>query len=96
MDRYEPSNINRQLFAASKTLRRYKVDVAPERIREINPFAEIEMAIRTRVDNESVHPFVKGAGILLQNADHPSCTFNFKLRIRNSNSVVNLTTSKGF
>lgn len=73
MDRYEPSNLNRQLFATSKTLGRYKVDVAAERIREINPSAEIELAIRQGVDNENVHPFVKGAGLVVQNADYPSC-----------------------
>src|SRR5512139_2181287 len=46
MDRYEPSNLNRQLFATSKTLCQYKADVAGERIKEINPYAEIEMIIR--------------------------------------------------
>lgn len=73
MDRYEPSNLNRQLFATSKTLGRYKVEVAGERIKEIDPYAEIEMAIDDRVDNENVHRFVKGADIVIQNADHPSC-----------------------
>lgn len=73
MDRYEPSNLNRQLFATSKTLGRYKVEVAGERIKEINPYAEIEMAINDRVDNENVHQFIKGADIVIQNADHPSC-----------------------
>ncbi len=72
MDRYEPSNLNRQLFATSKTLGRWKVDVAAERILEINPFAEIEMTIRERVNNDNVHPFVKGAGMVVQNADYPS------------------------
>jgi molybdopterin/thiamine biosynthesis adenylyltransferase len=73
MDRYEPSNLNRQLFATSKSLGEYKVDIATERIREINPYAEIEMIIRDRVDNENVHPFVRGAGIIIQTADSPSC-----------------------
>ena len=31
------SNINRQIIATTKTLGRYKVDVAEERIKEINP-----------------------------------------------------------
>ena len=35
MDRYESSNLNRQLFATSKTLGRYKAEVAAERIMEI-------------------------------------------------------------
>ncbi len=36
-DRICPSNINRQILATEKTVGRYKVDVAAERIRDINP-----------------------------------------------------------
>ena len=42
-DRVCLSNLNRQLYATRKTLGRYKVDVAAERIAEINP----EIAVRT-------------------------------------------------
>lgn len=35
------SNINRQLFALHSTVGRYKVDVAAERIHDINPFAVV-------------------------------------------------------
>jgi tRNA A37 threonylcarbamoyladenosine dehydratase len=73
MDRYEPSNMNRQLFATSKTLGRNKVEVAAERIREINPEAAIEQQVADRVSNENVDAFLQGAGISIQNADHPSC-----------------------
>ncbi len=72
MDRYEPSNLNRQIFATSKTLGRWKVDVAAERILEINPYAEIELKIRERVNNENVRAFIQGAGMVVQNADYPS------------------------
>lgn len=72
MDHYESSNLNRQLFAISKTLGRSKVEVAAERIMEINPYAKIEMAIHAKVDNENVQRFVKGAGIIIQNSDTPS------------------------
>lgn len=72
MDQYEPSNLNRQLFATSKTLGQYKIDVAAEKIKEINPFAEIEIIIRERVDNDNVYKFVKGAGIVIQTTDSPS------------------------
>ncbi|MEZ4526364.1 MAG: ThiF family adenylyltransferase [Desulfobacterales bacterium] len=72
MDVYEASNLNRQLFATSKTLDRYKVDVAAERIQEINPHAEVEMSVRALANNENAEPFVKGAGIVIQNADRPS------------------------
>lgn len=72
MDQYEPSNLNRQLFATSKTLGQYKIDVAAEKIREINPFAEIEMTIADQVDNKNVHEFVRGADIIIQTTDSPS------------------------
>ncbi|MDE6001519.1 MAG: tRNA threonylcarbamoyladenosine dehydratase [Clostridia bacterium] len=36
-DKVSVSNINRQIFATQKTVGRYKVDVAAERIKEINP-----------------------------------------------------------
>ena len=36
-DRVDETNLNRQILATTKTIGRYKVDVAEERIREINP-----------------------------------------------------------
>lgn len=89
MDRYEPSNLNRQLFATSKTLGRWKVDVAAERILEINPYAEIEMRIRERVNNDNVEPFVKGAGIVIQNADYPSAKLFYLAARRHRVPLVN-------
>lgn len=40
-DRVCLTNVNRQIFATRKTVGRYKVDVAEERILEINPKAEV-------------------------------------------------------
>lgn len=71
-DKYGPSNLNRQLFATSKTLGRFKAEVAAGRIKEINPYAEIEMLISERVTNENVARFVKGADIVIQVTDSPS------------------------
>ena len=42
-DRIDASNLNRQILATEKTVGRYKVDVAEERIKEINP----ECRVRT-------------------------------------------------
>ena len=89
MDRYEPSNLNRQLFATSKTLGRWKVDVAAERILEINPYAHIELKIAERVNNENVEPFVKGAGIVIQNADYPSAKLFYLAASRHRVPLVN-------
>ncbi|MCJ7616404.1 MAG: ThiF family adenylyltransferase [Desulfobacterales bacterium] len=72
MDQYEPSNLNRQLFATSQTLGQYKVEVTSDRIKEINPYTEIETIVRDRVDNDNVHKFVKHADIVIQTTDSPS------------------------
>lgn len=88
-DRYEPSNLNRQLFATSQTLGLYKVDVAAARIKEINPSAEIEIAIKDQVDNQNVHTFVKGAGIVIQTADSPSCQLFYRAARQYRVPIVN-------
>ncbi|MCQ4022026.1 MULTISPECIES: ThiF family adenylyltransferase [unclassified Ruminococcus] len=41
-DKVCPSNINRQIYATTKTIGRYKVDVAAERIADINPDAVVK------------------------------------------------------
>lgn len=42
-DTISASNINRQIIATTKTVGRYKVDVAKERILDINPEAKVEI-----------------------------------------------------
>jgi molybdopterin/thiamine biosynthesis adenylyltransferase len=88
-DRYDPSNLNRQLFATSKTLGRYKAEVAADRIKEIHPAAEIELVIKDRVDNENVHDFVKGAGIVIQTADSPSCQIFYRAARKYHVPIIN-------
>lgn len=94
MDVYEESNLNRQLFATSKTLGKYKVDPAAERIKEINPYAEVEMSVRAMANNENAEPFVKGAGIIIQNADRPSAKLfylyaqKYKIPLVNGHATV--------
>ncbi|MGE5611296.1 MAG: ThiF family adenylyltransferase [Bacillota bacterium] len=41
-DEIRPSNINRQLYALGSTVGRKKIDVAKERVKEINPACEVE------------------------------------------------------
>jgi len=88
-DIYEPSNLNRQLFATSKTLGHYKADITAERIKEINPDVKIEIIIKDPVDNENVHYFVKGAGIVIQTADSPSCQLFYRTARKYKIPVVN-------
>lgn len=42
-DKVSLSNINRQIIATGKTVGRYKVDVMAERIKDINPDADVEV-----------------------------------------------------
>lgn len=72
MDSYEPTNLNRQLFATSKTIDGVKIEVTADRLKEINPYVEIEMSVKEMVNNDNAIPFVEGAGIVVQNADRPS------------------------
>lgn len=78
MDCYEESNLNRQIYATSKTLGHHKADITAERIREINPYAEIEMLIKEPVNNENIDKFVKDAGMIIQTADSPSCQLFYR------------------
>jgi molybdopterin/thiamine biosynthesis adenylyltransferase len=69
MDKYELSNINRQLFATSKTIGRWKSEVAAERIRDINPFAEIECLLNEKLTLKNAGPFIEGATIVVNASD---------------------------
>lgn len=89
MDKYDPSNLNRQLFATSKTIGRDKTAVAAERILEINPYAEIEQIINAPVTNGNVHDFVKGAGIIIQTTDSPSSQLFYRAGRKYGIPVVN-------
>ena len=43
MDVYSASNMNRQIFATTHNLGKPKVEVAAERIKQINPFSKVEI-----------------------------------------------------
>lgn len=53
------SNINRQLFALGSTIGRPKIDVARERVLDINPSCQVE-TIRAFVDGRTVLDFLAG------------------------------------
>ncbi len=78
-DRYEVSNLNRQIFATTYTLGDYKTDVAKKRIKEISPCTEVEMVINKRCDAESVFNFLNGADIVIQTTDSPSSILFYKI-----------------
>lgn len=72
MDKYEMSNMNRQVFATSKTLGKSKAQVAAERILEINPYANIEQVRCERLTKNNVVDFIKGATVIINGVDFPS------------------------
>jgi molybdopterin/thiamine biosynthesis adenylyltransferase len=88
-DKYECSNLNRQLFAKHDTIGRWKVDVAAERIRDINPFAEKIDTYQVRIDNENVKDFVSGSDIIIQTGDSPSCKIIYEEARKQKVPLVN-------
>ncbi|MEW5734241.1 MAG: ThiF family adenylyltransferase [Thermodesulfobacteriota bacterium] len=71
-DIYEPSNLNRQIFATIHTLGKPKVEVAARRIREINPFAVVEQTFFERAGSRNMRELVAGADIGVVCTDSPS------------------------
>ncbi len=54
-DRFEPSNMNRQVFCFTDTLGRNKAEAAGEYLRKINPAAEVEVHPRLLSREEVLH-----------------------------------------
>ena len=62
-DAYEPSNLNRQIFATADTIGRPKVDVAAERIKQINPHIVVEKSFHEPVSLANLEELLEGADI---------------------------------
>jgi len=77
MDTFEMSNMNRQILATTKTMGEWKVDVAAARIKEINPYAEVEMLIREKANKENAEKLIKGSDIFILETDSPSSELLF-------------------
>lgn len=58
-DRVQPTNFNRQLYALESNLGRLKVEVAAERVREINPSCQVE-ALEVFVHEDTVDQILSG------------------------------------
>lgn len=58
-DRIQPSNFNRQLYALESTLGRLKVDVAVERVQQINPACQVE-ALELFVHEDTLDQVLSG------------------------------------
>lgn len=72
-DRIEPSNLNRQLYALESTLGRAKVDVAAERVLDINPACRVE-PWRAFVAADSVADMLSGSlDVVIDAIDSLNC-----------------------
>ncbi|MGQ9515206.1 MAG: HesA/MoeB/ThiF family protein [Thermoproteota archaeon] len=73
-DRYELSNLNRQLLGWQKDIGRLKVDAAKEKLEAINPEIKVE-ALATEVKKENVLDLLDGADLAIDGADNWSVRF---------------------
>lgn len=79
-DKMDVTNINRQIIATTKTIGRFKVDVAEERIKEINPNVKvIKYAEFVGKENENIELFdsIKNVDYIVDAID----TVSSKIRI---------------
>ena len=79
-DKIDVTNINRQIIATTKTIGRFKVDVAEERIKEINPNVKvIKFAEFVGKENENIELFdsIKNVDYIVDAID----TVSSKIRI---------------
>jgi molybdopterin/thiamine biosynthesis adenylyltransferase len=67
-DRYEPSNMNRQICCFENTLGRNKAEVVAEYIRKINPEANVDVNA-TRMNHKEIEELIKKVDIVFPAAD---------------------------
>jgi molybdopterin/thiamine biosynthesis adenylyltransferase len=72
MDKYDITNINRQIFATPENLGCFKAEVAAKRIKQINPYCDIEMVICDKLTKDTADTLIRGADIVLMETDTPS------------------------
>lgn len=77
-DRYEPSNLNRQIFATTQSIGRPKVEVAAERLKLINPFVVIEKSFFEPVSLRNAEEMLAGADLVMVCTDSPSSHILFQ------------------
>ena len=72
MDVYDVSNLNRQVFANIETIGRPKAEVAAERIKSINPYAEIQKVLVQRANFRGIESLLEGVDIGIAATDASS------------------------
>lgn len=73
MDKFEISNLNRQVLATVNNIGEWKAEVAEKRIKAINPYARVELIINDKLEKKNISQFVEGADIIINAVDSHSC-----------------------
>jgi len=73
-DKYELSNLNRQLLGWQRDIGRPKAIAAKEKLEAINPYIEIE-AIASEITKESVRGLLDGASVVVDGTDNWTVRF---------------------
>ena len=69
MDKFDLSNVNRQIFATQSTVNKWKTEAAAARIKEINPFANIEMIFNEKISKGNGEALIRGANLVINASD---------------------------
>ncbi|MBD3256839.1 hypothetical protein GF377_00300 [candidate division GN15 bacterium] len=95
-DRYEPSNLNRQAFATSETVGKPKVEVAAARLRQINPYVQIEASFFEAASRRNVEALLKDADLGMVCTDSPSSHVFFSQVARQARTRLIFGAAPGF
>lgn len=84
-DKFDVSNINRQLMSSMDTIGIPKTDVTKKIITSINPFLEVE-TFNTELNQENVHEIIAGSSVVVDALDNLTariitsrCAFKLKI-----------------
>jgi molybdopterin/thiamine biosynthesis adenylyltransferase len=72
-DKFELSNLNRQVLATVDEVGKWKAEVGAKRIKAINPYADVELVINDKLSPRNISRFADGADILINETDSHSC-----------------------
>ncbi len=70
-DRIEVSNLNRQLMFGTRDVGRFKVEVAAERLRDLNPHVTVATETRRVAAPDDLTPLVRDNDLFVLGADQP-------------------------
>jgi len=68
-DRFDESNLNRQLLSTEELVGRSKVECAAARVYSLNPAIEVEIH-NTYINDENVHSIIQGSHVVIDGLDN--------------------------